>query len=419
MDVLLIGSRGREHALAIALKKDERVNNIFCIPGNGGLAGIATCIKMDIFDFDGIVEFLDANPTIGLTIVSPDELLAMGLTDLLNSKGHRAFGCSAKAAKVESSKEFSGKLCEKYGIPAPKFRIFDDYTRAKKYLKTQEFPLVVKTDGRTGGKGIVFCRNMREAENATYDIMVAKLFGSSGDKIDVEEFVKGDIVTVMAFSDGKTVVPLPAVENYRRVYDGNLGMSTAGMGASMPALAYTPEVKQAVYEKIIIPTIEALRKEGSEYKGVIGFSVIIGENGSVKVVDFVSRFCDVEGQVIIPLIETPILDIINAVIDGKLDEVDVKVKECSGVCVVATSGGYPLEYAKNMKITISDNVDEDVSLFHSGTKIADGELRTSGGRVIGVASFGETKEECAAKVYANIGKITFDGMHYRKDIAKN
>ncbi len=419
MDVLLIGSRGREHALAIELKKDERINNIFCIPGNGGLAGIATCIKMDIFDFDGIVEFLDANPAIGLTIVSPDELLALGLTDLLNSKGHRAFGCSAKAARVESSKEFAGKLCEKYGIPAPKFRIFDEYTRAKKYLKTQEFPLVVKTDGRTGGKGVVFCHNMREAENATYDIMVAKLFGASGDKIDVEEFVKGDIVTVMAFSDGKTVAPLPAVENYRRVYDGNLGMSTAGMGASLPASAYTEEVKKAVFEKIIMPTINALREEGSEYKGVIGFNIIIGENGTVKVVDFVSRMCDVEGQVIIPLIETSILDIINAVIDGKLDEIEVKVKESSGVCVVATSGGYPLEYAKNMKITIADGVDESVFIFHSGTKIADGELRTSGGRVISVASFGETKEKCAANVYSNIGKITFDGMHYRKDIAEN
>ena len=418
MDVLLIGSRGREHAMAIALKKDERVNNIFCIPGNGGLAGIATCIKMDIFDFEGIVEFLDANPAIGLTIVSPDELLAKGLTDLLNEKGHRAFGCSAKAARVESSKEFANKLCEKYGIPAPKYKIFDDYMRAKNYLKTQEFPIVVKTDGRTGGKGIVFCRNMREAENAMYDLMVAKLFGASGDKIDIEEFVKGEIVTVMAFSDGERVVALPAVETYRRVFDGNLGMSTAGMGASIPAVSYTTEIEKTVYEKIILPTINALREEGSEYKGVIGFSVIIGEDGTVKVVDFISRFCDVEGQVIIPLIETPLLDIINAVIDGKLNETEVRVKQSSGVCVVATSGGYPLEYNKNMKITIAENIDGSVSLFHSGTKIVDGELRTSGGRVIGVASFGNTKEECASKVYANISKISFDGMHYRKDIAK-
>ncbi len=419
MDVLLIGSRGREHALAIALKKDARVDNIFCIPGNGGLAGIATCIKMNIFDFDGIVEFLDANPNIGLTVVSPDELLAKGLTDLLNSKGHRAFGCSAKAAAVEASKEFAGNLCAKYKIPAPKFKIFSDYTQAKKYIKTQSFPLVLKTNGRTGGKGIMFCRTLREAENAAYDIMVAKLFGASGDKIDIEEFVKGEMVTVTAFSDGTHVVPFTGVENYRRVFDGNLGMSTAGMGASLPAKGYTEEVEKRVYDEIIMPTINALKEEGCAYKGALAFSIIIAEDGSVKVVDFVSRLCDVEGQVLIPLIETPLLDIFNAVIDGTLDKIEVKIKHSSGVCVVATSGGYPLEYTANHKISIADNVDNDVSLFHAGTKIVDGELRTSGGRVISVASFGETKKECAEKVYANIGKIAYDGMHYRKDIAKD
>ena len=417
MDVLLIGSRGREHALALALKKDERVNNIFCIPGNGGLAGIATCIKMDIFNFEGILEFLDANPAIGLTIVSPDELLAKGLVDLLNAKGHRAFGCSAKAARLESSKEFANGLCEKYAIPAPGYKVFDDYLKGKRYIKSREFPVVVKTDGRSGGKGIYFCRNIREAENAMYDVMVAKLFGSSGDKMVVEDFVKGDIVMVMAFTDGNTILPLPAVENYKRVYEGNLGMSTAGMGASLPADAYTETAEKEVYEKIVKPTIEALRAEDSEFKGVIGFSIVLTENGPM-VVDFVSRMCDIEGQLVIPLIETPILDIINAVIDGELDKIDLKIKQTSGVCVVATSGGYPLEYNKNIKINIGEGIDEAIHLFHAGTKLADGELRTSGGRVLSMTSYGATKEECASRIYANISKISFDGMHYRKDIAR-
>ena len=416
MDVLIIGSRGREHALALQLNNDDRVENIYCIPGNGGIEEIATCIKMDIFNFQNILNFLESHPNIELTIVSPDELLANGLVDFLNKKGHRAFGCSANAARMEGNKEFANNLCSKYGIPSPKYQIFDDYVKAKKYIKTQKFPLVVKTNGRTGGKGIMFCHNQRDAENALYDLMVAKLFGNSGDKVAIEEFITGKICVVMAFTDGKTIVPLPAVENYKRVYDGNLGMSTAGMGASVPADGYTEDVAEETYNNIIIPTVNALREENSEFKGVLGFSIVISENG-VKAVDFVSRFCDVESQILIPQIETPILDILNAIIDGKLDEIDIKMKNESGVCVVATSGGYPLDYNKNIKINIGD-LESNVKIYHSGTKKVDGELKTSGGRVVGVAGFGKTKEECAEIVYKNITKINFDGMHYRKDIAQ-
>lgn len=414
MDVLLIGSRGREHALALTLKKDERVENIFCIPGNGGLEKIATCKKMDIHNFDGIAKFLDENPSIGLTVIGPDELLRNGLVDYLAERGHRAFGCNAIGAKLEESKEFCNNLCKKYNIPIPQFNIFDDYHKAKKFVQKQKFPIVIKTEGRTAGKGIMFCRNQREAENAMYDMMVAKLFGDAGNKIDVEECISGENLIVMVFTDGETVIPLPAIENYKRVFDGNLGMSTAGMGASMPCEAYTPEMEKEAYEKIFVPTIKALKEEGCVYKGVLGFSIILTEEG-VKVVDFVSRFCDVEAQLIIPQIVTPILDVMNATIDGNLSEIDIKLKNNSGVCVVATSGGYPLEYSKNIKINIAET-DNSVSLFHAGTKCIDGELRTAGGRVISVASFGKTKEECAKNVYKNLKHISFDGMHYRKDI---
>ncbi len=417
MDVLLIGSRGREHAIATILKKDERIHNIFCIPGNGGLAGIATCIKMSVTDYDRILEFLEDNPTIKLTIVSPDESLYGGLVELLRSKGHRAFGADSLPAQMEGSKRYCRYLCEKYGIPSPKYKIFDDYYKAKKYTSCQDYPLVVKTNGRTAGKGIMFCRNQIEAENAMYDVMIAELFGDAGKVIDIEEYLEGKNVIVMAFTDGKTIVPMPAVNSYKRVFDGDLGMSTAGMGACIPANEYTEEIAKQAYDTIFLPTINALNAENREFCGVIAFSLILTACGP-KVVDFSVRFCDVETQALLPLLETPLLDIINAVIDKKLDEVEIKWKNLSSVCVIITSGGYPLEYNKNVKINIGD-IDPEVSIFHAGTKLIDNELRTSGGRVMGVFSMSENSEDCVNNVYRNIAKITFDGMHCRKDIGRN
>ena len=417
MDVLLVGSRGREHAIALQLKKDPRVNNIFCIPGNGGLAGIATCIKMSVTEFDGIVEFLDDNPNIELTIVSPDESLAGGLADILNRKGHRAFGPSAYPAKLESDKSFARDLCAKYNIPAPDYKIFNDYNKAKRYASKHPMPLVVKTNGRTAGKGVFFCRNQREAENALYDVMIAELFGSAGRVVDIEEYLDGKNVVVMALTDGETVIPLPAVKVYKRVYDKDLGMSTAGMGGYVPAEGYTEEIAKRVKEEILVPTVRALKEEGHPYKGVISCSLLLTEKGP-KVVDYIVRFCDVESQILIPMIETPLLDIFNAVIDEKLSEIDLKMLSSCAVCVVLTSGGYPLEYEKGYKINIGET-DHNVQVYHAGTKLADGELRTAGGRVLGVAVIGDNKDKCADWVYKNVTKISFDGMHYRKDIARD
>ncbi|MBR1748129.1 MAG: phosphoribosylamine--glycine ligase [Clostridia bacterium] len=417
MDVLLIGSRGREHAIALQLKKDPRVNNIFCIPGNGGLAGIATCIKMSVTEFEGIVDFLDANPNIGLTIISPDESLAGGLADILNERGHRAFGPSAEPAKLESDKSYARSLCKKYGIPSPDFKIFNDYNKAKRYASKHPMPLVVKTNGRTAGKGVFFCRNQREAENALYDVMIAELFGSAGKVVDIEEYLDGRNVVVMAITDGETVLSLPAVKVYKRVFDKDLGMSTAGMGGYVPAEGYTDEIADRVKNEIILPTVRALKEEGHPYKGVLSCSLLMTEEGP-KVVDYVVRFCDVESQILIPMIETPLLDVFNAVIDGTLKDVELKLLSSSAVCVVITSGGYPLEYEKGVKINVGDT-DDTVQVYHAGTRLTDGELRTSGGRVMGIVSIGETKAECADNVYKNVTKISFDGMHYRKDIARD
>lgn len=416
MDVLIIGSRGREHALALALKKDARVEKIYCIPGNGGLEEIAECVKASVTDFEFILDFLKNHENIGLTIIGPDESLSGGLADLLNENGYRVFGPCAAAAKMESDKSFCHKLCRDYGIPSSGYKVFKDYEKAKSYASKQKYPLVVKTNGRTAGKGIFICRNYPEAQNSLYDIMIAELFGEAGKTVDVEEFLQGENVVVITFTDGKTVAALPAVRAYKRVNDNDMGMNTAGMGAYLPAESYTQEIAERAMNEIFIPTVEALKKEGVIYKGALAYSLILTEDGP-KVVDFIVRLCDVEGQVTIPVLETPVLDIINAVIDGSLSEIEVKTNGNSAVCVVLTSGGYPLEYVKNVKITVGDT-DGSVKLFHAGTKISDGELKTSGGRVMGVFSQGADKAECAENVYKNVSKINFDGIHFRKDIAK-
>lgn len=415
MDILLVGSRGREHALALALKQDERVDKIYCIPGNGGLNSIAECVKMSVTDIDGILQFLNNHPNIKLTIISPDESLAAGLTDKLNANGHKAFGASSKAAFMESSKKFCRDLCAKYNIPSPKYKIFDDYTKAKRYVKNHKYPLVVKTNGRTAGKGIMFCRNEKEAQNAMYDVMIAELFGSAGRVIDIEEYIEGEIFTVMTFIDGKTVLPMKAVTCYKRVFDNDMGMSTAGMGASTPVDFYTEELQNVAMDTIFVPIMNALNAEGREFRGSLAFTLILTPNNELKVVDFTIRFCDAESQVIIPLLKTPILDIIEATVEQKLDTIKLEWENANGVCIIMTSGGYPLEYTKNMKINIGQ-LDDSVMLFHAGTKYVDGELRTSGGRVMGLCSIGETKQECVDNLYSNITKITYDGIHYRKDI---
>jgi len=415
MDVLIIGSRGREHAMALAFKKDERIGKIYCIPGNGGLAEIAECVDIPVTDFEKIAQFLTEHPSIELTVVSPDESLAGGLTEILERAGHRVFGPSAAASKPESDKSVLRDLCDKFGIPAPKYKIFHDYQKAKKYLSTLKFPIVVKTTGRTAGKGIVFCHNQREAENALYDIMIAELFGDAGKVVDIEEYMEGPNVVVMTFTDGETVVPMPAVKAYKRVFDNDLGLSTAGMGAYIPAEKYTPEIAERAYNEIFVPTVKALASEGAPFKGVLSYSLILTAEGP-KVADVTVRFGDVEGQVCIPLLKTPLLDVMNAIIDGKLSEINIEFEDKEAVCVVLTSGGYPLEYTKFAKIEVG--VTEDcVQIFHAGTKLVDNELKTSGGRVMGVFSMGKSKRECAAAVYRNVEKISFDGMHYRKDIA--
>ncbi|MDD4316257.1 MAG: phosphoribosylamine--glycine ligase [Clostridia bacterium] len=415
MDVLIIGGGGREHALAYTLKKSPKVDKLFCLPGNGGISEIAECVSIGVMEFDKIVDFLKNTPSVGLTVVGPDDPLAAGLVDVLTQNGFRAFGPSADAALIEASKAFSKDLMKKYGIPTAQYEVFTDYRQAMDYVRKQKFPLVVKADGLALGKGVIICNNIKEAENAVYDIMVTERFGKAGAKIVIEEFIVGQEVSILAFCDGKTIVPMVSSQDHKRVFDGDKGLNTGGMGAFSPSKIYDKAMADRVYKDIIIHTMKAMNAENRKFKGVIYFGLIVTEDGDIRVLEYNARFGDPETQVVLPLLETDLFDIMNAIIDEKLHEIDIKWSDKSAVCVMLTSGGYPLEYQRGYKINIG-KLDDDIVLFHSGTRKSDNDYRTAGGRVIGVTAVSESLEESRKKVYRNISKISFEGMHFRKDI---
>ncbi len=415
MDVLIIGGGGREHALAYTLKKSPSIGKLYCLPGNGGISELAECVNIGVMEFDKIVEFLTNTPSIGLTVVGPDDPLAAGLVDVLTEKGFRAFGATAKAAHIEASKAYAKEMMKKYGIPTADYAVFTDYRQAVEYVRKQQFPLVVKADGLALGKGVIICNNIREAENAVYDMMVTERFGKAGTKIVVEEYVVGKEVSILAFCDGKTIKPMVSSQDHKRVFDNDKGLNTGGMGAFSPSKIYDAAMAAKTYNEIIIPTMNALNAEDRKFKGVIYFGLMVSEDGSLRVLEYNARFGDPETQVVLPLLESDLFEIMNAIMDERLDEIDIKWSDKSAICVMATSGGYPLEYQKGYRINIG-KLEDDIILFHSGTKKVDNDYRTAGGRVIGVTALGDSLEECRTKVYRNITKISFEGMHYRKDI---
>ncbi|MFW5780683.1 MAG: phosphoribosylamine--glycine ligase [Bacillota bacterium] len=417
MDILIIGKGGREHALAWALNKSPKVDKIYCIPGNGGIEEIAECVKIGVMDFDKIVMFLEEHPNVGLTVVAPDDPLAEGLVDILSAKGYRAFGPNKAAAEIEASKAFAKNLMKKYNIPTPKYEVFDDYHEAMEYVRQQELPIVIKADGLALGKGVIICNKIKDAENAVYDIMVAERFGNAGSTIVVEEYIEGREVSILAFCDGKTIKPMISSQDHKRVFDGDKGLNTGGMGAFSPSPVYTQQVKDKVYDEIILPTMNAMNLEKRPFKGVLYFGLIMNNDG-IKVLEYNARFGDPETQAVLPLLKSDLFEIMQAVIDEELNKIDIEWLDKSAVCVILTSGGYPLEYQKGYKINIGQ-MDEDIIIFHAGTKKKDAELRTAGGRVLGVTAIKDTLDESREAVYKNIKKINFEGMHYRKDIGIN
>lgn len=417
MDVLIIGSGGREHAIAWSISKSGRAGRIYCISGNAGIAEIAECHpEISVMDFDRIIAFIKERPAIGLVMVASDDPLGGGLVDEVENLGIRVFGPRKNAAIIESSKAFSKAFMKRNKIPTADYEVFSDFDEAVKYLKTVKYPIVIKADGLARGKGVIICNNFSEAEKAAEDMIVGGAFGDSGSTVVIEQFLTGYEVTVLAFTDGRTVVPMCTSQDHKRALDGDLGLNTGGMGTFSPSDKFSDDLCKQAMSTIFMPTIDGMRSEGREFKGVIYFGLMV-EGSDIRVIEYNARFGDPEAQSILPRLRTDILDIFDACIDGTLDKQKIEFEDNAVVCVVLCSGGYPGDIKKGLPITIGD-IDDGVLLFHAGTKVDGGRLVTDGGRVIGVTACADTLENARKLAYKNAGKIHFENMHYRRDICK-
>ena len=414
MNVLVIGNGGREHAIIQALKKSPMVDKIYAMKGNAGIAQLAELVPVNYCDLKAVGDWVDAHKDVEYTVIAPDDPLALGLADELESRGHRVFGPRKNAAIIEASKAFSKNLMKKYGIPTAEYEIFDNYEQAKKYLETCEIPVVLKADGLALGKGVLICKTREEAQEGLKEMMQDKKFGTAGNKVVVEEFLEGPEVSVLSFTDGKTVVPMITSCDHKRAFDGDEGLNTGGMGTFTPAPFYGEKTANEVMEKIMLPTIRAMNAEGRPFKGVLYFGLMKTKKG-MKVIEYNARFGDPETQVVLPMLKTDLMEIFQAITDERLSEVKIEWRDGACVCVVLASGGYPLAYEKGKEITFGD-LDEDVVLCHAGTKNVNGKIVTDGGRVLGVCARGETIEDARQKAYKNAAKISFEGMYSRKDI---
>ena len=413
MKVLVVGSGGREHAICWARKKSPKVTELYCAPGNGGIGEIAQCVDVKATDIPGMVAWATEHK-IDFVMVAPDDPLAMGMVDELEKAGIRAFGPRKNAAIIEGSKAFSKELMKKYGIPTAEYAVFTDKDQALAYVEAQGAPIVVKCDGLALGKGVVVAQTLDEAREAVVNMMENKAFGEAGAKVVIEECMTGPEVTVLAFTDGKTIVPMPSSQDHKRAYDGDQGPNTGGMGAISPCPNYTPELAKVCMDTIFLPTVKALNAEGRTFQGVIYFGMMLTPKGP-KVVEYNARFGDPECQAVLSLLETDLMDILEACVDGTLDQVDVKFKDAASCCLVLASGGYPVAYEKGKEITGLDQV-KDAVVFHAGTKKQDGKFLTNGGRVLGVTAVAPTLREAVVKAYAAAGPVFFEKMHFRKDI---
>ena len=420
MKILVIGGGGREHAIVKKLSESKYNPELFCAPGNGGIAQIATCLPVKATDVEGVVKTALENK-IDLVFVAPDDPLMLGMVDALEEKGIRAFGPHQCAAIIEGSKVFSKELMKKYGIPTASYEVFDDSEKAIEYIKAQnDYPTVVKADGLALGKGVIIANDYKEAEDAVKSIMCDKVFGASGNKVVIEEFLTGPEVSVLAFTDGKTIVPMVSAQDHKRALDNDKGLNTGGMGAFSPSKNYTSDVADECFEKIFKPTMDAMNKEGRKFKGVIYFGLMLTPKGP-KVIEYNARFGDPETQAVLPRLKTDFIDIINAVIDEKLDEIKIEWSDNAAVCIVLASGGYPTKYESGKEIfgLDSEGVNtDDVFVYHAGTKAENGKIYTAGGRVLGVTSVGKDLDEAISKSYSALKNITFEKMHYRNDIGR-
>ncbi len=416
MNVLVIGSGGREHTIVWKLKQSPSVDKIYAAPGNGGISELAECVPISVMDFDALTAFAKEN-AIDLTVVAPDDPLAAGAVDAFEAVGLRAFGPNKAAAIIEGSKAFSKDLMKKYNIPTAGYEVFDNSTDAIAYIKQEnKFPVVVKADGLALGKGVIIAQNLSEAETAVHEIMDDKVFGAAGGKVVIEEFLVGPEISVLAFTDGKTLKPMVSAQDHKRAYDNDEGLNTGGMGTFSPSRIYTPELAEECMKNIFLPTMDAMNQEGRTFKGVLYFGLMKTADG-VKVIEYNCRFGDPETQVVLPRLKTDLAEIFNAIIDEKLDEIEIAWEDNAAVCVVLASGGYPQAYQKGYPIEgIKQAESLGAMVFHAGTVYEDGVFKTNGGRVLGVTATGENLDAAIKEAYRFVDLVSFRDMHYRKDI---
>ena len=412
MNILVVGSGGREHAIIKKLKLNPTVQTIYALPGNGGIAADAKCVNIGATDIDAIVAFAKEN-AIDYAVVAPDDPLVLGCVDALSEVGIPAFGPRANAAIIEGSKVFSKNLMKKYGIPTAAYEVFSDMEAALSYLDNAPIPTVIKADGLALGKGVIIAMTREEAKEAVVSMMQDKKFGKSGDQVVIEEFLTGPEVSVLAFTDGKTVKPMVSSMDHKRIGEGDTGLNTGGMGTIAPNPCYTKALADECMETIFLPTVAAMNAEGRPFTGCLYFGLMMTPNGP-KVIEYNCRFGDPETQVVLPLLESDLLTVMQATTNGTLDKTEVKFSDGAAACVIMASAGYPEAYAKGKEITIPDELSDNVIV--AGAKLEAGKLLTSGGRVLGVIGMADTLSDALDNAYENVSKIHFEGAYYRRDI---
>ncbi len=417
MRVLVVGSGGREHAICWKIKQSPKVKEIFCAPGNGGIASIARCVDIKADDVAGLVSFAKKEK-IGLTVVGPEAALVAGIVDEFEKNSLRIFGPNKKSAVLEGSKVYTKELLASLKVPTADFKVFTDINKAKKYVSEKSTPLVVKADGLAAGKGVIICKTKDEASSALDKIMQEKAFGASGDTVIIEDCLEGEEASIIVLSDGKNVIPLASSQDHKRVFDNDEGPNTGGMGAYSPAPVVENKTFAECMDKIIYPVITALSKKGNPYKGVLYAGIMVTADGP-SVLEFNVRFGDPETQAILPRLKSDLVDLLEASIDGTLKNTKAEWDSRACVCIVAASGGYPGAYEKGKEIRgIDKPEDKDTVVFHAGTKLKGNKILTSGGRVLGITALGSTIDEAVSKAYKRAEKINFDKIHYRKDIGR-
>lgn len=416
MKILVVGGGGREHAICWKLSKEKNVEKIYCAPGNAGIANVAECLNIGDTNIEELLKFAKENE-IGLTIVGPEVPLVMGIVDEFEKEGLRVFGPNKKCAQLEGSKAFSKDFMIKHNIPTAKYKEYTNLEEAISEIDSFGYPVVIKADGLAAGKGVVIPENREDAIATLKEMMSDKKFGTAGDKIVIEEFLKGIETSILAFVDNDTIVPMASAKDHKKVNNYEQGPNTGGMGTFSPSEIYTEELANKVKETVLEKTLEGFKKDGLNFKGILFVGLMITENGE-KVLEYNVRFGDPETQSVLFRLETDLHEIMEAILDNKLKDIEINYSDDEAVCVMLTSGGYPDSYEKGKIITGLENLDDDIVVFHSGTKMLDGNLVTNGGRVIGITAKSATVKDAAEKVYENIKKVNFEGMHYRTDIGR-